>query len=122
MILSYKLFLRNNPNRLKVTLMNLEKKCFPTSVTGLIRMGLDESIANQLQAWILREGLSERVVVSLFVGAYLEENGVHQYVGKAGLDAWIQRRSIEEELIRSVSRWTKGVLTSANTPVCDEVA
>ena len=116
MILSWEMFLRGNAQRFRMTLLNLPKKSYPSSVDGLVRMGLNQDLADSLKAWIEQLGLAERIGVCLFVEAYARCERMDDYVGKVALERYLARVRIDCELRKTFLRWTKGALAAANTP------
>lgn len=116
MILSYKMFLKENPERFRLEMIHLEKKYYPTSIDGLVRLGLDVKMASGLKAWTAENGLEERISVGLFIQSYLLCEGIENYVGKIALASWLDRRGVEPEVQASILEWTKGALTAANAP------
>lgn len=116
MILSWEMFLRGNAQRFRMTLLNLPKKSYPSSVDGLVRMGLNQDLADSLKAWIEQLGLAERIGVCLFVEAYARCERMDDYVGKVALERYLARLRIDCELRKTFLRWTKGALAAANTP------
>ena len=116
MILSWEMFLRGNAQRFRMTLLNLPKKSYPSSVDGLVRMGLNQDLADSLKAWIEQLGLAERIGVCLFVEAYARCERMDDYVGKVALERYLARLRIDCELRKTFLKWTKGALAAANTP------
>ena len=99
-----------------MTLLNLPKKSYPSSVDGLVRMGLDQGLADSLKGWIEQLGLAERIGVCLFVEAYARCERMDDYVGKVALERYLARLRIDCELRKKFLKWTKGALAAANTP------
>lgn len=116
MILSWEMFLRGNAQRFRMTLLNLPKKSYPSSVDGLVRMGLNQDLADSLKARIEQLGLAERIGVCLFVEAYARCERMDDYVGKVALERYLVRLRIDCELRKTFLKWTKGALAAANTP------
>ena len=116
MILSWEMFLKGSGQRFRMTLLNLPKKSYPSSVDGLVRMGLDQGLADSLKGWIEQLGLAERIGVCLFVEAYARCERMDDYVGKEALERYLARLRIDCELRKAFLRWTKGALAAANTP------
>ena len=116
MILSWEMFLKGSAQRFRMTLLNLPKKSYPSSVDGLVRMGLDQGLADSLKGWIEQLGLAERIGVCLFVEAYARCERMDDYVGKVALERYLTRLRIDCELRKTFLKWTKGALAAANTP------
>ena len=116
MILSWEMFLKGSAQRFRMTLLNLPKKSYPSSVDGLVRMGLDQGLAESLKGWIEQLGLAERIGVCLFVEAYARCERMDDYVGKVALERYLARLRIDCELRKTFLKWTKGALAAANTP------
>ena len=116
MILSWEMFLKGSGQRFRMTLLNLPKKSYPSSVDGLVRMGLDQGLADSLKRWIEQLGLAERIGVCLFVEAYARCERMDDYVGKVALERYLARLRIDCELRKTFQKWTKGALAAANTP------
>lgn len=116
MILSWEMFLKGSAQRFRMTLLNLPKKSYPSSVDGLVRMGLDQGLADSLKRWIEQLGLAERIGVCLFVEAYARCERMDDYVGKVALERYLARLRIDCELRKTFLKWTKGALAAANTP------
>ena len=116
MILSWEMFLKGSDHRFRMTLLNLPKKSYPSSVDGLVRMGLDQGLAESLKGWIEQLGLAERIGVCLFVEAYARCERMDDYVGKGALERYLARLRIDCELRKTFFKWTKGALAAANTP------
>ena len=116
MILSWEMFLKGSDQRFRMTLLNLPKKSYPSSVDGLVRMGLDQGLAESLKGWIEQLGLAERIGVCLFVEAYARCERMDDYVGKVALERYLARLRIDCELRKTFLKWTKGALAAANTP------
>ncbi len=116
MILSWEMFLKGSAQRFRMTLLNLPKKSYPSSVDGLVRMGLNQDLADSLKAWIEQLGLAERIGVCLFVEAYARCERMDDYVGKVALERYLARLRIDCELRKTFLKWTKGALAAANTP------
>ena len=116
MILSWEMFLKGSAQRFRMTLLNLPKKSYPSSVDGLVRMGLDQGLADSLKRWIEQLGLAERIGVCLFVEAYARCERMDDYVGKVALERYLARLRIDCELRKTFFKWTKGALAAANTP------
>lgn len=116
MILSWEMFLKGSAQRFRMTLLNLPKKSYPSSVDGLVRMGLDQGLAESLKGWIEQLGLAERIGVCLFVEAYARCERMDDYVGKGALERYLARLRIDCELRKTFFKWTKGALAAANTP------
>ena len=116
MILSWEMFLKGSGQRFRMTLLNLPKKSYPSSVDGLVRMGLDQGLADSLKRWIEQLGLAERIGVCLFVEAYARCEHMDDYVGKVALERYLARLRIDCELRKTFLKWTKGALAAANTP------
>ena len=116
MILSWGMFLKGSAQRFRMTLLNLPKKSYPSSVDGLVRMGLDQGLADSLKRWIEQLGLAERIGVCLFVEAYARCERMDDYVGKVALERYLARLRIDCELRKTFLKWTKGALAAANTP------
>lgn len=116
MILSWEMFLKGSAQRFRMTLLNLPKKSYPSSVDGLVRMGLDQGLADSLKGWIEQLGLAERIGVCLFVEAYARCERMDDYVGKVALERYLARLRIDCELRKTFLKWTKGALAAANTP------
>ena len=116
MILSWEMFLKRSAQRFRMTLLNLPKKSYPSSVDGLVRMGLDQGLADSLKGWIEQLGLAERIGVYLFVEAYAHCERMDDYVGKVALERYLARLRIDCELRKTFLKWTKGALAAANTP------
>ena len=116
MILSWEMFLKGSAQRFRMTLLNLPKKSYPSSVDGLVRMGLDQGLADSLKRWIEQLGLAERIGVCLFVEAYARCERMDDYVGKVALERYLARLRIDCELRKTFLKWTKGALAAANSP------
>ena len=116
MILSWEMFLKGSARRFRMTLLNLPKKSYPSSVDGLVRMGLDQGLAESLKGWIEQLGLAERIGVCLFVEAYARCERMDDYVGKVALERYLARLRINCELRKTFLKWTKGALAAANSP------
>ena len=116
MILSWEMFLKRSAQRFRMTLLNLPKRSYPSSVDGLVRMGLDQGLADSLKRWIEQLGLAERIGVCLFVEAYARCERMDDYVGKVALERYLARLRIDCELRKTFLKWTKGALAAANTP------
>ena len=116
MILSWEMFLQRSAQRFRMTLLNLPKKSYPSSVDGLVRMGLDQGLADSLKRWIEQLGLAERIGVCLFVEAYARCERMDDYVGKVALERYLARLRIDCELRKTFLKWTRGALAAANTP------
>ncbi len=116
MILSWEMFLKGSAQRFRMTLLNLPKKSYPSSVDGLVRMGLDQGLADSLKGWIEQLGLAERIGVCLFVEAYARCERMDDYVGKVALERYLARLRIDCELRKTFLKWTKGALAATNTP------
>jgi hypothetical protein len=110
------MFLKGSAQRFRMTLLNLPKKSYPSSVDGLVRMGLDQRLADSLKGWIEQLGLAERIGVCLFVEAYARCERMDDYVGKVALERYLARLRIDCELRKTFLKWTKGALAAANTP------
>lgn len=116
MILSWEMFLKGNGRHFRLTLANLPKKSYPASVDGLVRLGLEESVANRLKQWIEKLGISERIGVCLFIEAYARHERLEVYAGKVALERYLARLKLDSGLRKAFTQWTKGALAAANTP------
>jgi hypothetical protein len=110
------MFLKGSAQQFRMTLLNLPKKSYPSSVDGLVRMGLDQGLAESLKGWIEQLGLAERIGVCLFVEAYARCERMDDYVGKVALERYLARLRIDCEVRKTFLKWTKGALAAANTP------
>ena len=116
MILSWEMFLKGSGRHFRVTLSNLPKKFYPSTVDGLVRLGLDDSTATLLKQWIKKLEISERIGVCLFIEAYARHECLEDYVGKVALERYLARLKLDSELRNVFTQWTKGALAAANTP------
>ena len=116
MILSWEMFLKGSGRHFRVTLANLPKKFYPSTVDGLVRLGLDDSMATLLKMWIKKLEISERIGVCLFIEAYARHECLEGYVGKVALERYLARLKLDSGLRKAFTQWTKGALAAANTP------
>lgn len=116
MILSWEMFLKGSGRHFRVTLANLPKKFYPSTVDGLVRLGLDDSMATLLKQWIKKLEISERIGVCLFIDAYAQHERLDVYAGKVALERYLARLKLDSELRKVFTQWTKGALAAANTP------
>ena len=99
MIVWWGMFLKGNGAQFRVTLAGMPKKCYPTSVEGLIRIGLDPEVGRRLSEWIDAVGVKERIAVPLFIYCYAAHERLESYTGKEALERYLARLQLDEGFI-----------------------
>lgn len=116
MIFPWEIFFRTNASQFRETIANMPKKTYPTSVEGLVKIGLDLDMGRELSVLIAEMGLKERVAVCLFIHYYARYVHLERFKGKVALESYLERLKLDLSLHQAMSEWTKGALAAANTP------
>lgn len=114
MVLDYHIFLHGLQRQLKNKLALLEKVNYPTTVEGLVRLGLEQENAELLRIFIKKNGLKPRETCSLFVYEYLDSHGVSSYKGRLSLRSWMYRKGFSDGIRSEMRAICEKIIESEN--------
>ncbi|HAW44961.1 MAG TPA: hypothetical protein DCW60_01230 [Sutterella sp.] len=116
MVLDYRIFINGGQKQFKNKIALLEKANYPTTVDGLIRLGLDESNGEKILAFMKEMGLRERETCSLFVFMYMKAANVKTYTARRALVDWVTRKGFDAKIRESMSALAAEILESETGP------